>query len=676
MISSFVQPLMLIGLPLMALPILIHLINRQRHRTLEWGAMMFLLDAKRMTRGIAKLRYWLIMAMRMLAVATLIFAVARPLASGRMGVTLGGAADTTIIVLDRSASMQQQDEATGETKQSAALHKLVELMRTVGKSPHVVLIENTENRPLTVESPEALLEMPPARGSDTAADLPAMLQTALDYVVANRAGRTDIWICSDLQANDWKWEDGRWVGLREGFAPHEAVRFYVLSYTGAAPDNLAVRVQSARVGLEGGAPQLVMDVVVRRPGGAGRASRVPVEFVINGARSVVNIEMDDIEYRLQGHTIALVGDTRSGWGYVELPADANLHDNRYYFVFGDAPQRHTIIVSDDPRVARLFRMAVEAPVDPELSFTSETLSPQQLRGVDWERASLVVWQAPLPDGGEAGALGDFVASGRPVIFFPPAQPTNTAFAGWRWDQWQAAQQDAPHQVQTWRGDSGLLAHSEGGMALPLGKLAVYRHCLLQGDGQPLASLDNGDVLLQRGSLGQGAFYFFATLPGAADSNMLRDGVTFYVMLQRALAVGAATRSKVAQRDASGDSAAALRDWRLLSQLPDGALSTDCGLLGAVFQLQDRLAAVNRPAAEDEARYLASDQVDELFQGLRYRQVEEQIGSAEALASEIWRVFVFLMAAALIAEALLCLPERKISVESTARGGLAGAGQTG
>ena len=153
---TFLQPILLAALPLIALPIVIHLINRQRHRTIAWGAMMFLLDAKRMTRGIARLRYWLIMAMRMLAIATLIFAVARPLASGRMGLALGGAPDTTIIVLDRSASMQQQDMQTGETKLTSALRKLTALMQTLGKSPHVVLIENAENRALPVEAPESL----------------------------------------------------------------------------------------------------------------------------------------------------------------------------------------------------------------------------------------------------------------------------------------------------------------------------------------------------------------------------------------------------------------------------------------------------------------------------------------------------------------------------------------
>ena len=73
-----------------SLPIIIHLINQRRYQTIRWAAMMFLLAANRMSRGYARLRQWLIMAFRMLAIAGLIFAVSRPLASGWLGLAAGG----------------------------------------------------------------------------------------------------------------------------------------------------------------------------------------------------------------------------------------------------------------------------------------------------------------------------------------------------------------------------------------------------------------------------------------------------------------------------------------------------------------------------------------------------------------------------------------------------------
>ena len=66
---NFLQPLALLALPAMALPIVIHLVNQRRHRTVNWAAMMFLMSARRMNKGMARLRHLLILLARMLAVA-------------------------------------------------------------------------------------------------------------------------------------------------------------------------------------------------------------------------------------------------------------------------------------------------------------------------------------------------------------------------------------------------------------------------------------------------------------------------------------------------------------------------------------------------------------------------------------------------------------------------------
>ncbi len=663
---TFLQPILLIALPLVALPILIHLINRQRHRTVVWGAMMFLLDAKRLTRGMARLRHWLIMAMRMLAIGALVFAVARPLASGTLGLTLGGAPDTTIILLDRSASMQEQNVQLGESKRAAALGKLAQLFQSVRRTGRVVLIDSGGNRATAIESPEALLQLPDTAATDGAADVPALLQTAYQYCAANQTGRTDIWICSDLRVSDWLPDDGRWAALREAFGPQEAVRFYLLSYPDIAPSNVSVTVEAVRLVTLDQTTQLLLDVTLRRPAGSGERLAVPLEFVINGARSVATIEMNELEYRLQGHSLTVDAQARSGWGYVELPADANLHDNRYYFAFGDAPERHTVIVTDDIRQAEPWRIAATAPVDPAIQYSAEVSSPAERNSPAWDKASLIVWQAPLPEGEVARQLQQYVEQGRPVVFFPPSpsstESVSSSWNGFRWGVWTTRPDDEPLQVQSWRGDSDLLQHTLSGAPLPVGKLLVYQYCTLEGAGQPLATLAGGACLLQRCAMGRGACYFCTTLPGTGQSSLLRDGVVFYVMLHRALAIGAATQSDVDQWGAGTSEAREISDWPMLSPLPPDALSSDRALFAGVLQKGERLVALNRPASEDRLDVLTDQQVGQMFQGLSYRQMKEEIGSTSALASEVWRAFVVCMALALVTEAVLCLPPRQTEAD--------------
>src|SRR5437773_10669576 len=109
---TFLQPILLAALPIVALPVVIHLINQRRYQTIRWAAMIFLLAANRMSRGYAKLRQMLILLFRMVAIAGLVFAVSRPLGGGWLGRAVGGRPDTTIVLLDRSPSMRQQGAGT------------------------------------------------------------------------------------------------------------------------------------------------------------------------------------------------------------------------------------------------------------------------------------------------------------------------------------------------------------------------------------------------------------------------------------------------------------------------------------------------------------------------------------------------------------------------------------
>ena len=153
---SFLQPLLLIALPLIALPIIIHLIHQRRFQTVQWAAMAFLLAATKMSKGYAKLRQWLILAARTLAIAGLIFAVSRPLSSGWLGMAAGGRIDTTIILLDRSASMGQIG-AGGRSKLESGVRRLQENLRKL-ESDHYVLIDSKprwllKNWTLSLSSP-------------------------------------------------------------------------------------------------------------------------------------------------------------------------------------------------------------------------------------------------------------------------------------------------------------------------------------------------------------------------------------------------------------------------------------------------------------------------------------------------------------------------------------------
>jgi len=661
---TFLQPMLLVALPLIALPIVIHLINQRRYQTIKWAAMIFLLAANRMSRGYAKLRQWLILLFRTLAIATLVFAVSRPLAGGWLGRAGGGKPDTTIILLDRSPSMRQQTAGTIVSKLDAGRHQLARTLPVLG-SGRWVLIESTTNAAQEIESPADLVKLASTEPSGTTADLPAMLEAARDYIRTNQAGRTEIWICSDLRQNDWNPESVRWQALRESFLElPQGVRIYLLAYPDAATGNVGVQVTNVRrLQSADGAELLVSLKLTREGGGEGRQS-IPVQFDIEGARSELTVEMSGTMYELKDHRVPIDKTRERGWGKVSVPADGNPADNDCYFVFDKPQPRRAVVVSDEPGAVAAMQLAASISPDPAIPCSAEAVARELLPTVDWDGVSLLLWHAPLPESDAAAKVEAFVRRGGQVIFLPPKSPGEASFLGVRWQNWLEEKSEIP--VETWRGDQDLLANTQSGAGLPVGQLQVRRFCGMAGELTSLATLKGGKPLLARLPTTRGGVYFCAATTDPRDSSLASNGIVLYVLLHRALAAGAAVLGQTRQLVAGETSLEQPATWKRIAGAAD-ALSTEYGHHAGVYSAGEKLLAVNRSQAEDQAGVLADDRVTELFRGMDFARVDDRAGSLVGLIQEIWRPFLVAMIVSLLVEAGLCLPRvRRTETETQAK----------
>ncbi|MFR4223099.1 MAG: vWA domain-containing protein [Akkermansia sp.] len=198
---SFTSPWLLWALFAASIPIIIHLVNRWRHRSVHWAAMEFLLRAARETRGTKKLLHYLILALRVLAVAALVTAFARPLLSSFFGWGSSGL-NEVLLVLDRSASMDARPDKTNSLRD--AIPPLVE--STFAQLGHcrLSLLDSATGTVTQIPAPEALADLTVSKTTDGGADIPALLQKAIPYLEESGSGKTEIWIASDMQASSWK----------------------------------------------------------------------------------------------------------------------------------------------------------------------------------------------------------------------------------------------------------------------------------------------------------------------------------------------------------------------------------------------------------------------------------------------------------------------------------------
>ena len=663
---SFLQPWILFALPLMALPVIIHLIHRNRHRSIRWAATMFLAKANRMNKGMARLRYLLIMAARMAAVAAILFAVSRPLVSGKMGMLGWGKPDATLVLLDRSPSMEAQDLQSGQSKRSTALNKLADLLQQKGYGSQLVLIDSASAQSQVLESPESLRDLPMTKASDVSADIPGMLEKALAYLNANESGRADVWVLSDLSEHDWDAESGRWEVIRNQFAEMEGVHHFLLSYPEPPSGNLSIRASNVKRRQTRDGAELILDIQVNVQAETNRTrpvpEKVPVQVALNQVRTVVEMELSEGSGLLTGYRIPLDRSQRSGWGTLSLPGDSNARDNTWYFVFSEPPPRKAVIVTDDKAVGESFKLNLSIPFETGLEHEVEVMSSLQTGNIDWEQTSLLVWQAPLPSGVVAEEIERFVGSGRVIFFFPPESPDNGELFGMKWAGWQLLEEDVEQSLSWWRDDADLLGRVESGQALPLDELRARKRCAIsfsdQGTaGTTLARVGKDDPFLVRANLQKGAAYFCATLPSVEYSSMETDAVSFYVMLQRALELGNRSLAKVNHLNAGSEWAAYLEDHQAMNPETEATTLSDRGMHAGVFRKGDEWVALNRSPGEDDVGLLPEGMVDPLFEGMTLQKIQDAVDDQASLASEVWKFFLILMALALLAEAGLCLPEK-------------------
>ncbi len=212
---NFAAPFMLWTLPLVAVPIIIHLLKRQRQQRIDFGAMEFLRRALRRTRRRVLLEDVLLLMLRTAAVLLLILALARP-STEALPLPGARAQRSEVVVLDASLSMQHLDGGQSAWDRGRALaRKRFRDLDGAGGDRAALIIAGLQAERVAAGDPaevRAVLEEAEQAGSGLAA-MENALQIAsatADSLPGSEQRSVRITIVSDLQASAWPL-DGAWL---------------------------------------------------------------------------------------------------------------------------------------------------------------------------------------------------------------------------------------------------------------------------------------------------------------------------------------------------------------------------------------------------------------------------------------------------------------------------------
>lgn len=436
---GFVNPLVLGGLALAALPIIIHWLSRRRFRLVDWAATRFLLEAERENRRRLRFEQWLLVALRCLAVALLALVFARPFVQPGLLASLAGGRGNVerVIVLDDSASLGFKIGAQAEfvALREAAARLLSWLHQEAPHDPITLYLTSQPDEPLVARG-----RLGDAAVQELAARVqrlePGVLRAQPRRVAAAVAAQVsalgagasaDIYVLSDFQRSEWAPAGPAGRGVFAGWTrlENENVRAVLIASGHAARDNLAI------VDLTLDRPQVVAGMPC--PGRATVANfgrlpsraqmlqialdqalvpSVPVEPVAPGEQRTVSFEaaFPDAGWSQLSATIA------SGDG---LPAD----DNRT--VTAEVrPHIRVLVVDGEPDAdpaadeVHLLRSALAPPGPYSSGIQVDVIDASALPATPLEPYQCVyLCNVPAPTPGVAETLAAYVRGGGGLAVF-------------------------------------------------------------------------------------------------------------------------------------------------------------------------------------------------------------------------------------------------------------------
>src|SRR5688572_13621049 len=210
---SFLTPLFLIGLAGLAVPVLLHLIQRERKQVVQFPSLMFLRRIPYQSVRRRRIRHWLLLMMRLAALALIVFAFARPFFRGAdPQVSASGGAREVVILVDRSYSMGYGDRWS---RALAAARAAVDEL-TPSDRASIVFFGSGTDVALRSTSDKGRLHsaLAGAQLSAGATHFGPVLKLAGSILSESTLPRREVVLVSDFQRGGWRGADG--VRLPDG----------------------------------------------------------------------------------------------------------------------------------------------------------------------------------------------------------------------------------------------------------------------------------------------------------------------------------------------------------------------------------------------------------------------------------------------------------------------------
>ena len=402
---SFLAPFFLLASAAVAVPIFVHLIQRERKRVVQFPSLMFVQKIPYQSVRRRRIRHWALLAMRCAALLLIALAFARPFLKQEVTASaiIGGTREV-VVLLDHSASMGYGDHWQ---RAKDAAHKAVQSLGNNDKATLVLFSRNAEES-MRATSDRGRLDVAIDNAkvdADSTRYGPA-LKLAESILSRSTVKRREAVLISDFQKGGWgSSEDARFP---EGTT---------LTTTSVASDTANVSVPSvtfARSAFSGQERVAVTAGITNK--GDAALTNVPVVLSVDGH------ELETKAANVAAHAstsvtfAAFTVPEANVRGTVRAGTDPLPADNTFHFVVSPSEPVSVAIVESGDRPGASLYLKEALAIGTTPTFQAEIVPVARVTPAIFDKRSVVIFNdTPVPSAAGSGALKRFVERGGGVL---------------------------------------------------------------------------------------------------------------------------------------------------------------------------------------------------------------------------------------------------------------------
>ena len=381
----FLYPAFLVGLLAASLPILIHLLNRRKLQRIQFPAVRFiLLSQKRISRSY-RLRHWLLLALRTLAVVFLVLLLANPIFQTGAGLFAGGGPVSLVVLLDNSLSMTWSGDGNGFKQAKEAARLLIAALNDGDRAALLpTSITGRETIRLKTQKDVLLRDLDAVAIADGTANLTAALDKAYE-LLSEPAGQKEIRLITDMGLTGW---DQFSIAALKRVDPSIPVK---LIRIGRKEQPLNASIKAIRLSSQGVGVNIPLQIEATVANFADREIKdVLIQLSIDGRNKEQKLATVPPKGETSVNFQTRVGQAGAHTGQVSLKKDGLAGNGIADFTLDAQDKLKILVVDGDPQTSL---------VQSDSFFLSRALNPAGEEG-----SSLFLPTVILPDGLNATAL--------------------------------------------------------------------------------------------------------------------------------------------------------------------------------------------------------------------------------------------------------------------------------